>query len=57
MRTHGKAARTADSLKGRAKAAAGRATGNRRLQAKGRNDKVRADVLRTVQRVKDVFKH
>jgi uncharacterized protein YjbJ (UPF0337 family) len=56
MRTHGKAARGADRLKGRAKVAVGKATGAKRLQTKGRNDQVKADVMRTIQKVKDAFK-
>ncbi len=43
-------------LKGQAKEAAGRATGNQRLEAEGRADQNRANLKQAVEKVKDAFR-
>jgi uncharacterized protein YjbJ (UPF0337 family) len=46
----------AQELKGQIKEATGRATGNRRLEAKGRADQTRANLKQAAEKVKDVFR-
>ena len=46
----------AQDVKGKAKEAAGRATGNRKMQNKGKTDQAKASVKKTGEKVKDVFR-
>ena len=46
----------ATKLTGKAKEATGKATGNDRLKAKGRNDQVKAGLKQTAEKVKHAFK-
>jgi uncharacterized protein YjbJ (UPF0337 family) len=46
----------AQKVKGQVKEAAGRATGDRRLEAEGRADKTRADIKQAGEKVKDAFR-
>jgi uncharacterized protein YjbJ (UPF0337 family) len=46
----------AQKASGVAKEAVGRATGNRRLEAEGRNDQRRADLKDAGEKIKDVFR-
>jgi uncharacterized protein YjbJ (UPF0337 family) len=48
-----KARNTAQSAKGKVKGGAGKATGNRKLQAKGKIDRAKASVKNAGERVKD----
>ena len=43
-------------VKGQVKEAAGRATGDRRLEAEGRTDKTRANLKQAGEKVKDAFR-
>ena len=43
-------------LKGQLKETAGRATGDRRLEAEGRTDKTRANLKQAGEKVKDAFR-
>jgi uncharacterized protein YjbJ (UPF0337 family) len=52
-----KIAHKAEAVKGSAKKAAGRATGNRRLRAEGRGDQVRGNTKQAGAKVKDAFRH
>ena len=45
----------AEDLTGKAKEAAGKATGNERLEADGRGDQAKADVKKAGENVKDAF--
>jgi uncharacterized protein YjbJ (UPF0337 family) len=56
MGTDDKAANAADKLKGKAKEAAGKVTGNERLQAEGKGDQVKGDAKQAVEKIKDVAK-
>lgn len=47
----------AEGLAGKAKEAAGKATGNERLEAEGKADQVKADAKKAGENVKDAFKH
>jgi uncharacterized protein YjbJ (UPF0337 family) len=47
----------AESAGGKAKEAAGKATGNERLEAEGKGDQVKADLKNAAEKVKDAFKH
>ena len=47
---------TAQKLKGQVKEAAGRVTGDRRLEAEGRADKTRANLKQAGEKVKDAFR-
>jgi uncharacterized protein YjbJ (UPF0337 family) len=51
-----KLAHKAEAVKGGAKKAAGRATGNSRLKAKGRGDQVKGDTKMAGAKIKDAFK-
>lgn len=46
----------ADKIKGGLKEAAGKATGDRRLETEGQTDQVKGDVKNVVQDVKDSLK-
>jgi len=46
----------AQKLKGQVKEAAGRVTGDRRLEAEGRADKTRANLKQAGEKVKDAFR-
>jgi uncharacterized protein YjbJ (UPF0337 family) len=46
----------AQKAKGQVKQAAGRVTGDRRLEAEGRADKTRANLKQAGEKVKDAFK-
>jgi uncharacterized protein YjbJ (UPF0337 family) len=47
----------AEDLGGKAKEAAGKVTGNERLEAEGKADQAKADVKKAGEDVKDAFKH
>ena len=46
----------AQKVKGQVKEAAGRATGDRRLEAEGRSDKTRANLKQAGEKVKDAVR-
>jgi uncharacterized protein YjbJ (UPF0337 family) len=46
----------AQGAKGKAKEAAGKSTGNRKLESKGKADQTKAKVKKTGEKVKDVFR-
>jgi uncharacterized protein YjbJ (UPF0337 family) len=46
----------AQKAKGQVKEAAGRATGDQRLEAEGRADKTRANLKQATEKVKDAFR-
>ena len=46
----------AQKVKGQVKEAAGRATGDQRLEAEGRADKTRANLKQAGEKVKDAFR-
>jgi uncharacterized protein YjbJ (UPF0337 family) len=46
----------AQKVKGQVKEAAGRATGDRRLEAEGRADKTRANLKQATEKVKDALR-
>jgi len=56
MSTEDKARNTAESTKGKAKEAAGRATGKRDLEDEGRADQAKADVKQAGEKIKDAVK-
>ena len=45
-----------EKLGGNAKEAAGKATGNERLEAEGKGDQAKADVKQAGEKIKDAFK-
>ena len=47
---------TAEDAKGNAKEAAGRVTGNERLEAEGKVDQSKADLKQAGEKAKDAFK-
>ncbi|MGN6444631.1 CsbD family protein [Amnibacterium sp.] len=51
-----KASNAAEQLGGKAKEAAGKATGDERLEAEGRGDQTSAKVKKVGEDVKDVFR-
>ncbi|MFI0353325.1 CsbD family protein [Actinomadura sp. 9N407] len=55
MAKQDKAANTADKVKGKAKEAAGKTTGNERLQAEGKSDQVKGDIKQTGEKAKDAL--
>ncbi|WP_228979396.1 CsbD family protein [Streptomyces sp. DH12] len=57
MTTGKKAENAAQTAKGKAKEAAGRAVGNERLEAEGRAEQVKGDAKQTGEKLKDTFKH
>jgi uncharacterized protein YjbJ (UPF0337 family) len=46
----------AQATKGKAKEAVGKATGNRKLESKGKTDQTKANIKKTGEKVKDVFR-
>jgi uncharacterized protein YjbJ (UPF0337 family) len=48
---------TGEKLGGQAKEAAGKATGDERLESEGKVDQIKADVKQAAEKVKDAFKH
>ncbi|GEA88675.1 CsbD family protein [Cellulomonas cellasea] len=46
----------AEELQGKGKETAGRASGDRDLEAEGRTDQTKADVKQAGEKIKDVFK-
>jgi uncharacterized protein YjbJ (UPF0337 family) len=52
-----KIAHKAEAVKGGAKKATGRATGNDRLKAEGRGDQVKGNTKQAGAKIKDAFKH
>ena len=48
-----KARNAAQSAKGKVKEAAGKATGNRKLETKGKTDQGKANVKKTGEKIKD----
>jgi len=46
-----------DDIAGKAKEAAGKVTGNERLEAEGKGDQSAADAKKAGENVKDAFKH
>lgn len=48
---------TIDNVSGKAKEAAGRATGDRSTENEGRKDQSKADLKNAGENVKDAFKH
>jgi uncharacterized protein YjbJ (UPF0337 family) len=55
MATIDKAKNTTQRAKGKAKELAGRATGNDKLQAKGKADQTKGNLKQAGEKVKDVF--
>jgi uncharacterized protein YjbJ (UPF0337 family) len=51
-----KSRNAAQKVKGQFKEAAGRATGDERLEAKGRADKTKANLKQAGEKVKDAFR-
>ena len=51
-----KARNTAQKAKGQVKEAAGRVTGDERLEAEGRADKTKANLKQAGEKVKDAFR-
>ncbi|AXI77891.1 CsbD family protein [Peterkaempfera bronchialis] len=56
MATGDKAENAAQKIKGKAKEAAGKAVGNKKLEAEGHGDQAKADTKQAAEKVKDVFK-
>jgi uncharacterized protein YjbJ (UPF0337 family) len=52
-----KAKNTGEKIKGKAKEAAGSATGDEKLRHEGRADQTEADVKQAAEKVKDAFKN
>ncbi|PYC87605.1 CsbD family protein [Streptomyces tateyamensis] len=52
-----KAKHTAQTVKGKAKEATGKAVGNERLAAKGKAEQVKGDTFQAGQKAKDALKH
>jgi len=55
-RARNKTRNKAQELKGQAKEAAGRVSGDRRLEAEGRGDQTRANLKQAVEKIKDAFR-
>jgi uncharacterized protein YjbJ (UPF0337 family) len=53
---HNKARNAAQKVKGQVKEAAGRVTGDERLEAEGRTDKTKANLKQAGEKVKDAFR-
>ena len=51
-----KSRNAAQKMKGQVKQAAGRVTGDRRLEAEGRSDKTRANLKQAGEKLKDAFR-
>lgn len=56
MSTQDKASNTADKVKGKIKEAAGKVTGNERLEAEGKADQAAGDVKQAGEKAKDTVK-
>jgi uncharacterized protein YjbJ (UPF0337 family) len=56
MGLDGKASNKAEEMKGKAKAAAGGATGDRDMEAEGHTDQSKADLKQAGEKAKDAFK-
>jgi uncharacterized protein YjbJ (UPF0337 family) len=56
MTAENKASNKIDELAGKAKEAAGRATGNRDLEAEGRGEQTVSNLKQAGEKVKDAFK-
>ncbi|MCQ4044679.1 CsbD family protein [Streptantibioticus rubrisoli] len=56
MGTEDKARNLGDKLRGKAKEAAGHATDDEELKARGKGDQVEADVKQAGEKIKDAFK-
>ncbi|AXG78906.1 CsbD family protein [Streptomyces paludis] len=56
MSTQDKAANIGDKLKGKAKEAAGKVTGNQRLEAEGKADQAKGDIKQAGEKIKDALK-
>ncbi len=52
-----KISNAAEDLGGKAKEAAGKATGDRSMEAEGKGDQVASDVKGAGEKIKDAFKH
>ena len=52
-----KIAHKAEAVKGGARKAAGRVTGNRRLHAKGSRDQAKGNLKQAGAKIKDAFRH
>jgi uncharacterized protein YjbJ (UPF0337 family) len=52
-----KAENTAENLKGKSKESAGRASGDRDLEAEGKVDQSKSDLKQAGEKVKDAFKN
>ncbi|HZQ58123.1 MAG TPA: CsbD family protein [Acidimicrobiales bacterium] len=52
-----KAKNTAQQAKGKVKEAAGEATGDEELRAKGRSDQAKGNLKQAGEKVKDAFRH
>ncbi|MGE3286399.1 MAG: CsbD family protein [Pseudonocardia sp.] len=56
MSTGDKAENKAQDLGGKAKEAVGKATGDRNLEAQGKNDQTKSNLKQAAEKVKDAFK-
>jgi uncharacterized protein YjbJ (UPF0337 family) len=56
MSAQDKASNTGDKIKGKAKEAVGKLTGNEEMEAEGKADQVKGDAKQAGEKVKDVFK-
>lgn len=56
MSTHDKANNTAQRVKGKVKEVAGKATGNEKLEDKGKSDQSKGNLKQAGEKVKDTFK-
>jgi len=56
MATADKARNSAQQAKGKVKEVAGKATGNDKLQAKGKSDQMKGNLKQAGEKVKDAFK-
>ncbi|WP_127355561.1 CsbD family protein [Actinacidiphila soli] len=57
MSTHKKAKNTGETIKGKAKEATGKATGNESLEMEGKIDQTKGDAKQAIQKIKDATKH
>jgi uncharacterized protein YjbJ (UPF0337 family) len=55
MSSENKAANAAEKMKGMAKEAAGKVTGNERLRAEGKADQVKGDAKQALEKAKDAL--
>ncbi|HEY7107592.1 MAG TPA: CsbD family protein [Acidimicrobiia bacterium] len=54
-KTRNQARNASQSAKGKVKEAAGKASGNRKLEAKGKTDQVKASAKKAGEKIKDTF--